>query len=102
MEMDIVCGVKPCDDAVSREDAIEAIASNDSTNGTVAVFTGKQVIAMLNKLPSVRLQEQKTGHWMGADGDNAICSCCNRLNHLYGEYCKHCGAKMFEPRESEE
>ena len=40
----------------------------------------------------------KTGHWIDADGDNAICGCCNRLNHLYGTYCKHCGAKM----ESEE
>lgn len=40
-------------------------------------------------------QEPKTGHWIDADGDNAICSCCNRLNHLYGTYCKHCGAKML-------
>lgn len=39
-------------------------------------------------------QETKTGHWIDADGDNAICGCCNRLNHLYGTYCKHCGAKM--------
>jgi capsule polysaccharide export protein KpsC/LpsZ len=44
-------------------------------------------------------QEPKTGHWIDADGDNAICDCCNRLNHLYGTYCKHCGAKMVEPQE---
>ena len=55
---------EPCDDAISRDAVIEAIASNDSTNGTVAVFTGKQVIAMINKLPSVRPQEQKIGQWI--------------------------------------
>ena len=46
-------------------------------------------------------QEPKTGLWIDADGDNAICGCCNRLNHLYGTYCKHCGARMVEPQESE-
>lgn len=39
-------------------------------------------------------REPKMGHWINDDGDNVICSCCNRLNHLYGTYCKHCGAKM--------
>jgi len=38
--------------------------------------------------------EPNIGQWIDADGDNAICGCCNRLNHLYGTYCKHCGAKM--------
>ena len=50
-------------------------------------------------------QQQKTGHWIDADDGypfNAICSSCNRLNHLYGNYCKHCGAKMVEPQESED
>ena len=46
-------------------------------------------------------QEPKMGHWIDADGDNAICGCCNRLNHLYGSYCKHCGARMYELSESE-
>lgn len=47
-------------------------------------------------------KEPKIGHWIDAGGDNAICGCCNRLNHLYGTYCKHCGAKMVEPQESED
>ena len=45
----------------------------------------------------IPLAESKTGHWIDADGDNAICGCCNCLNHLYGAYCKHCGAKMIKP-----
>lgn len=44
----------------------------------------------------IQSAESKMGHWIDADGDNAICDCCNRLNHLYGTYCKHCGAKMIE------
>ena len=72
--------------------------------------------AVLDILPKYRLEESKiaeeikaipsaqpkTGHWIDADGDNAICGCCNRLNHLYGIYCKHCGARMYEPQESED
>lgn len=42
------------------------------------------------------------GHWIDVDGDNAICGCCNRLNHLYGTYCEHCCANMIEPQESGE
>ena len=39
------------------------------------------------------------GQWIDADGDNARCGCCNRINHLYGDYCKYCGAKMQETAE---
>ena len=53
MEMDIVCGVKPCEDAISLADAKEIIARNDSTNGSIAVFTGKQVQQMLDTLPRI-------------------------------------------------
>ena len=45
--------------------------------------------------------QPKTGYWIDADGYNAICGCCNRLNRLYGKYCRHCGARMVEPQESE-
>jgi hypothetical protein len=44
-------------------------------------------------------KEPKTWYWIDADGDNARCGRCGRLNHLYGTYCKHCGAKMVEPQE---
>lgn len=42
------------------------------------------------------LNKKKIGHWIDADGNNAICSYCNRLNHLYGDYCKHCGTRNGE------
>jgi hypothetical protein len=40
---------------ISREDAIEAIASRDETDGTVKVFTGRQVNQILSALPSAEL-----------------------------------------------
>ena len=39
-------------------------------------------------------QEPKTGHWIDKEEKTAICSCCNRNNLLYGDFCKWCGAKM--------
>ena len=39
-------------DCISRQDAIEAVASRDETNGTVKVFTGRQVNEILAGLPS--------------------------------------------------
>lgn len=41
-------------DLISRQDAIEAIASRDETNGNVKVFTGRQVNEILSDLPSAR------------------------------------------------
>lgn len=36
----------------------------------------------------------KIGKWNDRVGETAICGCCNRINNLYGDYCKWCGAKM--------
>lgn len=41
-----------CGDLISRADAIEAVASADETNGTIKVFSGLEIIDMLNALPS--------------------------------------------------
>lgn len=43
-------------DLISREDAIEAVASVDETNGTVKVFTGRQVNGILSALPSAEAE----------------------------------------------
>lgn len=51
---------EPCSNAISREDALEIIAKTDITNGVKPVFTGKQVQALLNDLPSV----QPVGRWI--------------------------------------
>lgn len=43
-------------DLIKREDAIEAVANADETNGTVKVFSGLEIIDMLNALPSAEPQ----------------------------------------------
>lgn len=60
-------------------------------------LAGHSFVAICNAIKTLK-QEQKTGRWISAYDGDAICGCCNRLNRLYGKYCKHCGAKM----ESEE
>lgn len=55
-------------DLINRRDAIEEIARRDTTNGTIKVFSGKEVAEILNSLPS-------------AEPD------------LYA-YCPNCGADM--------
>ena len=47
-------------DLISRAEAIEAVASRDKTNGTVKVFTGKQVNEILAELPSA---DRPRGEW---------------------------------------
>ena len=54
---------KPCEDAISRQAAIDIIAETDITNGEEPVFTGRQVQALLKDLPSVNPQEPKTGQF---------------------------------------
>ena len=45
--------LKPSENCINRDDAIELIAGADETNGNEPVFSGKQVIKMLKGLPSV-------------------------------------------------
>lgn len=95
------------DDVISRLDAIEAIASRDETNGTVKVFTGRQVNEILASLPTA---EPKTGEWIIATGMmppefhcHHCCSECGNFANMeppfgnredLSKFCPHCGAKM--------
>ena len=100
--------VEPCVDVISREKAIKAIYGysinivmsrgieqykTQITDMLQSVHEAQK--KLIENLPPVTPAE-KVGRWIDADGDNARCGCCNRLNHLYGDYCKHCGAKMQE------
>lgn len=57
-------------DSISRADAIEAIASRDETDGTVKVFTGREVNEILSALPSA---DRPTGEWISEELANMIC-----------------------------
>lgn len=99
MEMDIVCGIKPCDDAVSREEVKKIV--DFYTEQYDGIF---HVNESIDKLPSVT---HKSGKWIAQDIHNCHtdfkCSECGYIHsfmHLYGEptadytYCPNCGAKM--------
>lgn len=85
------------DDLISRQDAIEAIASRDETNGTVKVFTGRQVNEILASLPSA---QPKTGHWVLVNRglDIYMCDQCGEILQIdrvpIWDYCPVCGARM--------
>lgn len=95
-EMDIVCGVKPCEDAVSRQ-AVLTIAS-------LHTLTIDESVEAIKRLPSVQ-PKAKTG-WHIAHGiyeDRFWCS-CGYIKIIDSDtskwnYCPNCGARMVEPQE---
>lgn len=97
---------EPCEDAIRREDAINAVSE---ALEHVVVENEDVARKMMNKLPSVNSQP-KTGHWIrelirnekgGCIGAKMICSECGNDNKHdeYMIYCPNCGAKMDERRE---
>ena len=50
--------VQSTDDLISRQDAIEAVASADETDGTAKVFTGRQINGILSALPSTEAAQR--------------------------------------------
>ena len=124
MEMDIVCGVKPCTDAVSRAELLKAIDTWDKFGYTetgcfvrltkeidekyVGYVHLEDVITAIIGMPSV--QPSHKGHWIvGSDTDIKgetvywfTCSECKSDRGQHTNYCPDCGAKMVESQESEE
>ena len=104
------CPIEPCDDAISREAAIK-VTCNDCKYDCRYRETKEYCdccgyIDRLRTLPSVT---QKSGKWVDQYNDeNWHCSKCGaivekdeQMNHNW-YFCYHCGAKMFEPQESED
>lgn len=112
---------EPCKDAVSREDALQALCKavhkNDDTipcsNQRVSCLWDKtkvqDYVEEILRLPPVTPQ-LKMGQWLikrVGDYDHAICSVCGDDSFLSPEwdalelyrYCPNCGAKMQEVKE---
>ncbi len=103
---------QPCEDAISREDAIKtAIESADDWDGGYNLTRADIIEKAIKSLPSVQ-PKAKTGYWecneLFGDGEiqfaNIRCSECgnemrispyryNRLHELE-KYCSVCGCKM--------
>lgn len=107
---------EPCEDAISRRNALDALHMCLATNSYNEDVTGDSYICYeeaeyeIENLQSVQLKT-KTGHWIKSTNDyNAtsyMCSECGHWhplhNHSLGfRYCNWCGVKMVEPQESED
>lgn len=104
---------EPCEDAISRQAVMDALCNDCELfrNGEQTCFTKCEEYHFLATLPPVTPQP-KTGHWVKmplvetGQTYSHKCSLCGRrilvTNAGLSEfpYC-HCGARMFEPQESE-
>lgn len=86
---------EPCGDAISR---ILKRMWNCRGEHTTSIDKVKMEQIIRDELLSVT-PKPKTGHWIDKDEKSAVCSCCNKNNILYGDFCKWCGAKMVESQE---
>jgi hypothetical protein len=101
---------EPCDDAISREAALNSLIDNTHLDG-YDLTEALDAIENKEKLPPVT-PKQKTGRWVKNDW-TPICSCCGKYKYedidgsIYDDvwfpnYCPNCGCRMVEPQESEE
>ena len=102
---------EPCEDAISRQAALDALTTARDTE-CVEMTNGGEYIdyemtyGYVEELPPVN--PIKTGYWI----DDTKCGGteCSKCGKWYPhatiakseiKYCSECGAKMFEPQESE-
>lgn len=100
---------EPCEDAISRAEAILQIQRHGVGCFDPDEFSPEQaerfVINMLNELSSVK-PEPKTGHWIQINSQSIYeCSECSQIvmtsDICAYEFCHGCGCRMIEPQESE-
>lgn len=86
---------EPCDDAVSRERALEPYKGLNNDD-VISVWMIKKNI---NELPPVT-QKSKTGHWIHLRCDMYECSECGKIYTSFeigecdADYCPKCGVEM--------
>ena len=87
-------------DGNSLDDLIlEVLQNNFDCGNTYGYKVADEIIDLL---PSVTSQEQKTGYWKTRPLITFCSECGFELKIDNTNYCPNCGAKMDEPRESEE
>jgi DNA-directed RNA polymerase subunit RPC12/RpoP len=108
----------PCGDAISRQAVLDLlfnsyIKTELTSIGDASKEYAELCVDELNELPSVKPQEPKTGHWIEKDGfDGDVYYDCSECGESWTtiegtpwdnewNYCPNCGARMFEPQESE-
>lgn len=70
--------------------------------------TAIKALQLMDKFLELPMGLPKTGHWIVGDGNREVyameyeCSECGCNVIGGGDFCKWCGARMFEPQESED
>lgn len=97
-------------DLISRQAVIDSL-HNKFTDGfdSDRWWNSMSVLYAINKVPSVKPQEPKTGHWIyKPKTDLSICDKCgsycphDKYGRIETDFCPHCGARMVEPQERSE
>lgn len=104
-DIDLAPTIEPCEDAISRADAVEiayAYCPDDDGSCTKGDRDIRELLDDLEALPSVA-PSRPSGEWMNK-GDYAICSVCGGYSGTQFDgmepiprttkYYPHCGAKM--------
>ena len=93
-----------CEDTISRQAVLDII--EDKIKYGLAQLDPDEIIAIsqyyhmeVEKLPSVKPQEPKTGHWIDHNNGAISCSYCHTWfnkddRYSYMNHCPNCGAKM--------
>jgi len=107
------CGAKygkllkqePCDNAVSRQAALDAMYELCNTGETLEENPWRDnphidaIIDAINNLPPVNPQEPKSGHWIHRTQDGGCfweeCSVCHTERAFSTKYCPDCGTYMY-------
>lgn len=88
---------KPCEDCISREDAVELVYKARRMPPIEGVLTDTMswAIAFVGNASSVE-PERKLGKWINVDGstNTADCSCCGNRGRAWMRYCYMCGSMM--------
>lgn len=92
--------LEPCEDAVSRKDAIRWVKTECNPYGkpTLDFESGKKVIEYLERMSPVT-PKRKPGHWETyiismLDREGCRCSECGFDGVPYWDFCPNCGADM--------
>ena len=108
---------QPCTDAVSREAVIELCGYEEylipyerKENGHTYKGYDKGRIINYTKLTELPSVTQKSGKWIETEYHRWRCSVCrekgmsdwDNIHDVRTNFCPNCGARMFEPQESED
>ncbi len=89
---------EPSEDVISRQAVLNMQYRIDDS----ATLSTRDVVNVddIEDLPPITLQP-KIGHWINNQNGTFTCDICG-CKHSKSNYCHNCGAKMIEPKESEE